>query len=152
MTTAKITAVIDGHGKYECSGDALERAIEAHLPASIAAVRSYVEDRSGIDWSDVTDMGTLLVVIGDWIDAEQLNAPASTRFPDRSTLTFGDGRSDDPYAWQLAAPDRTTVVLYANDKLDAMGLANTMLRNRNGAWHDRADSTPNAPAFIWIEN
>lgn len=146
-----ITATVPGHGTFTCHGEALEMAMMTHLPASVDTVRSYVEDRSGTDWSDVDDMGTLLVVIADWIAADQLNAPAAMRFPDRSTLTFGDG-TDDPYAWRLTAPNGTTVVLYANDKLDAMGHANTMLRSRTGAWHERADSTPNAPAFVWLES
>jgi hypothetical protein len=63
-----ISATIPGHGTYQIGADELDQAIGRYLPASPATLRAKVEEAIGLDYSDVTDVSALLIVLAD-IDA-----------------------------------------------------------------------------------
>ena len=65
MTTI-ITANVGRHGTHEATGAAVELTITRYLPDSVANLRRLVEERSGVDFSDVDDIAAFLVILADF--------------------------------------------------------------------------------------
>lgn len=62
---AHITVTVPGHGTYTVAAAALDVAIVSYLPASPHGLRRIVEERTGRDYRDVTEVSSLLVILTD---------------------------------------------------------------------------------------
>lgn len=74
MSEDKVSVNILGHGLYEAPAFIVDAMIAKHLPSSSYKLRQLVEKRSGLDWSDVQDMTTFLIVLADWEHASLLSS------------------------------------------------------------------------------
>lgn len=77
-TETIISANIPGHGLYRCTARAFQGTIEKYLPTSVAKLRTLCEERADVDMSDITDIGSFLVMIAEW-DAEDYRDPYVSR-------------------------------------------------------------------------
>lgn len=69
---------ISNHGTFWLHPGELDMAISKYLPASAAQLRAIVEERTGIDYSDVHDVGALLIILAD-VDHEAAHERAVRR-------------------------------------------------------------------------
>ena len=64
MATDKIVFASVKHGDYAVTGEQLDWAIATFLPASPAILRETLTTvMPSIDWSDLRDVGSLLIVL-----------------------------------------------------------------------------------------
>lgn len=65
-STPTITADVPGHGQHKVTSDALDASIAKYLPASPAQLREIVEERTGLDYAQVREVSTFLVILADF--------------------------------------------------------------------------------------
>jgi hypothetical protein len=83
MNVATITLDLPGHGTHTVTTGALHHAIARYLPASIHSLRNLAAERGAVDYGDVHDIATLLIVLADFdhnVDGDPL-ATAEHRQP-----------------------------------------------------------------------
>lgn len=68
MPETTITATVPNHGMFVASAYQVERAMLLYLPASPAELRERVQYIVGseLDYSDVTEVSTLLVILASF--------------------------------------------------------------------------------------
>lgn len=67
-------------GGYTVTADALDAAMAKYLPASPAQLRAIVEDRSGVEYPEVTTVSAFLVMLADFdhnVDSSPLSIDAA---------------------------------------------------------------------------
>ena len=70
VSRGTVSVTVDGHGFFECRATTLDSMIVDHLPTSIRALREHVQSRSEIDCSDIVSASELLIMLGDFADAQ----------------------------------------------------------------------------------
>ncbi|MBP7629072.1 MAG: hypothetical protein KA758_01360 [Acidimicrobiales bacterium] len=76
MPDTIISATIPGHGLYRCTARAFQGTIEKYLPTSVAKLRIECEERANANMSDITDIGSFLVMLAEWDAEDYLGASA----------------------------------------------------------------------------
>lgn len=61
-----ISAYVPGHGRAWVTSAAMDAAIARYLPASPAKLRALCEERTGLDFGNVYDVSTFLVMLADF--------------------------------------------------------------------------------------
>lgn len=57
---------LKNHGKFNCLGWHLELTMAKYLPASLSELRILVSERTSIDYSDLSDIASALIVLAEF--------------------------------------------------------------------------------------
>ena len=66
MIEATITVNIPRHGTFKATAYQMDRAMVEYLPASVNSLRKVVNARTGLDYSDVHEVSTFLVMLASF--------------------------------------------------------------------------------------
>jgi hypothetical protein len=62
----RVSVDIPGHGRHTVTAAALDDAMTRYLPNDTRTVRAIVNERTASDYSDVTDLSALLIMLADF--------------------------------------------------------------------------------------